>query len=317
MEALLDVVMNMAVPQVECRTLPGLRYLIVTADDFGLHESVNDAVERASDAGILTAASLMISAPASADAIRRARRLPQLKVGLHLVLADGWSTLPAADIPDIAGRDGYMDSRMAARGIAIFANPRARRQAEAEIRAQLEAFRECGLDLDHVNAHKHFHLHPTILSILLSLAHEFGIRAIRVPREPGWFARAHGGMAAGISALALAPLTAAMKHRIHSAGLLHNDHVFGIASSGAMDEATMLEILGRLPKGITEIYLHPAAASGETIAASMAAYRHSDELAALLSPRVKDMLRAARVRLGGYSDVLAHNPVSPVAYSGR
>jgi hypothetical protein len=99
--------------------------------------------------------------------------------------------------------------------------------------------------------------------------------------------------------------------------LLHNDYVFGIASSGAMDEATMLEILGRLPQGLTEIYLHPAAASGKTIAASMAAYRHSDELAALLSPRVNATLRATGVKLGGYCDVLAHNAVSPVAYSGR
>jgi hypothetical protein len=138
-----------------------------------------------------------------------------------------------------------------------------------------------------------------------------------VPREPRWFARAHGGTAAGIGALAMAPLTTVMKHRIRAAGLLHNDHVFGIASSGAMDEATMLEILGRLPSGITEIYLHPAAASGTNIAASMASYRHSDELAALLSPRVNATVRAAGVKLGGYSDVLAHNPIAPVAYSGR
>jgi predicted glycoside hydrolase/deacetylase ChbG (UPF0249 family) len=65
------------------------KYLIVTADDFGLHESVNEAVEQASQAGVLTAASLMVGAPAAADAVRRARKLPHLRVGLHLVLADG------------------------------------------------------------------------------------------------------------------------------------------------------------------------------------------------------------------------------------
>jgi len=71
-------------------------YLIVTADDFGLHESVNEAVEQASRAGILNAASLMVTAHATKDAIRRARMLPNLGVGLHVVLADGWSTLDAA-----------------------------------------------------------------------------------------------------------------------------------------------------------------------------------------------------------------------------
>jgi hopanoid biosynthesis associated protein HpnK len=256
----------------------------------------------------------MISAPAAADAIRRAKRLPHLKVGLHLVLAEGWSTLPATQIPAIAGSDGYMDSSMFRRGVAIFANPRARKQVEAEIRAQLEAFRHSGLELDHVNAHKHFHLHPTILSILLSMAQEFGIRAIRVPEEPMWFARAHGGRLAGISAFGLAPLTAAMKHRIRSAGVLHNDHVFGIASSGAMDEATMLQIVARLPSGVTEIYLHPAVESGRAIAASMAVYRHADELAALLSPRVRVALTQANVKLGGYCDVLKDSIGSPAPY---
>ena len=51
------------------------KFLIVTADDFGLHEAVNEAVERASRTGILTAASLMVAAPAAADAVRRARGL--------------------------------------------------------------------------------------------------------------------------------------------------------------------------------------------------------------------------------------------------
>ena len=52
------------------------RFLIVTADDFGLHEAVNEAVEQANRSGVLTAASLMVAAPGAADAIRRARKLP-------------------------------------------------------------------------------------------------------------------------------------------------------------------------------------------------------------------------------------------------
>jgi hopanoid biosynthesis associated protein HpnK len=291
--------------------------LIVTADDFGLHESVIDAIEQASHAGVLTAASLMISGAAAADAVRRARRLPHLRVGLHLVLADGWGTLPAAEIAAIADRNGFMDAGMFSRGVGIFADPRARQQARAEIRAQLTAFRRSGLPLDHVNAHKHFHLHPTILGMLLSMAQEFGIRAIRVPQEPMWFARARGGRRAALGAAALAPLNTLMKQRIRAAGLMHNDRVFGVASSGAMDEAAVLEVLGRLPAGISEIYLHPASQSGDKIAASMAAYRHTDELGALLSPRVRAALAAAHVHLGGYGDVRKDIPSAPAVYSDR
>ena len=78
-----------------------MKRLVVTADDFGLSLEVNEAVEQAHRDGILTAASLMVSAPAAADAVARARRMPSLRVGLHLVLVEAWPTLPAADLPDL------------------------------------------------------------------------------------------------------------------------------------------------------------------------------------------------------------------------
>ncbi|MHB1552294.1 MAG: ChbG/HpnK family deacetylase, partial [Vulcanimicrobiaceae bacterium] len=72
------------------------RYLIVSADDFGLSLEVNEAVERAHRNGILQAASLMVAGPAAADAVRRARALPSLRVGLHVVTVNGRPILPAA-----------------------------------------------------------------------------------------------------------------------------------------------------------------------------------------------------------------------------
>jgi chitin disaccharide deacetylase len=71
-----------------------------------------------------------------------------------------------------------------------------------------------------------------------------------------------------------------------------------------MDEATLIAALQALPPGLTEIYLHPATRSGAAIAASMPAYRHADELAALLSPRVAAQLAAAPTPRGGYGDWL-------------
>jgi hopanoid biosynthesis associated protein HpnK len=279
------------------------RFLIVTADDFGLHESVNEAIEQASRGGILSAASLMVAGPAAADAIRRAQRLPRLRVGLHVVLADGAAALAPHLIPGLADRSGHMDGRMVARGLKYFALPRVRRQLAAEIRAQFRAFAGTGLKLDHVNAHKHFHLHPSILALLLSIGREYGVAAVRVPDEPLWFAGRDGRWAAGAGTLLLAPWIALMKRRLRASGVLHNDQIFGVADSGAMDEAKLLRILGRLPPGITEIYLHPATASGRSIAASMSGYRHAAELAALTSPRVRTAVAAAGAAQGGYGDV--------------
>ena len=263
-----------------------MKFLIVTADDFGLHEAVNRAVEQAARAGVLTTASLMVGAPEAADAVRRARNVPGLAVGLHLVLADGWSVLPQRRIPALVDAQGRFGNNMVRDGVRFFALPAVRRQLEAEIRAQFQAFAGTGLPLDHVNAHKHFHLHPTLLEMLLRIGGEFGMPAVRLPREPGWVAPL------------LSPWLAIMRRRLRAARIAHNDYVFGMSDSGAMDEARLLDILGKLPDGVTEIYLHPALESGAAIAPSMSGYRHADELAALLSPRVRAAVAACGAPTG-------------------
>lgn len=264
--------------------------LIVTADDFGLHEAVNEAVARGYRDGVLRAASLMVAAPAVADAVARAKQHPQLAVGLHLVLADGRAMLPPTRIPDLVDARGMFNSDMVRNGFRFFFLPHVRRQLADEVRAQFDAFAATGLRLDHVNAHKHFHLHPTILSLMLSIGREYGLRAIRLPAEPGmgpW----------------LRPWLALMRWRINNAGIAHNDHVFGIRHSGSMDEAAMLAILDQLPDGLSEIYLHPA--SHGHLTDNMANYRHADELAALLSPRVRDAIGARYTLCDGFSDPAA------------
>ena len=282
------------------------QFLIVTADDFGLHRAVNEAVERAHREGVLTAASLMMAAPAVNDAVVRAHRTPGLRVGLHLVLADGWTTLPAQQVPALADARGHMDGGMFSKGVRFFALPWVRRQLEAEIRAQFAAFARTGLTLDHVNVHKHFHLHPNVLEILLRVGREYGACAVRIPAEPLWrTARAGDWLSAASSAL-LAPSLALMKRRVRAAHMVHNDQVFGLSASGAMTEARLLDVVRSLPPGATEIYLHPATESGGVIAPSMKDYRHAEEFAALMSPAVRTAIAAAGVPVGGFRDLVAH-----------
>ncbi len=276
------------------------RYLIVTADDFGLHSRVNAAVRLGCERGILTAASLMVGAPAANEAVSIARDLPQLAVGLHLVLADGPATLPPREIPDLVDASGRFGSDMARAGLRFFARPRVRAQLEAEIRAQFAAFARTGLPLDHVNAHKHFHLHPTVLALMLRVAREYGAPGVRLPREPAWIAPG-GGLARRAPRLGLAPWLALMRRRLRRAGVPHNDTVFGIARSGNMDESVLLAVLGRLPEGVTEIYLHPATAAAGPITAGMRDYAHARELDALVSPRVRAALEASGARCGGFA----------------
>lgn len=267
-----------------------MRGLIVTADDFGAALAVNEAVERAHVDGILTAASLMVSGAAVDDAVERARRLPSLGVGLHIALADAAPVLPPERIPALVGPDGRFHDSMLRTALAIAASASARRQLAAEIEAQFAAFAATGLALDHVNAHKHFHLHPMIASAILRIGPKYGMTAMRVPYERGgtaplrWWARQ-------------------LRARLRRAGLTVNDRFIGLGWTGAMDAQRMREAVGTTVDGLIEIYCHPA--TNDDWAGHAPGYRYCDELAALVDPAVKAAIGRSDVRHGRFADFAA------------
>jgi chitin disaccharide deacetylase len=272
-----------------------MKRLIVTADDFGIAPAVNEAVEAAHRDGILSAASLMVAAPAAADAVARARRLPRLGVGLHLVLVDGTPCLPPEELPALVGPDGRIPDDVFGLGVKIFCLPAARRQVEAEIRAQLDAFRRTGLACDHVNAHHHFHLHPVIRETLLRLAPDFGITAMRVPLEPAlraWRATGDRPLPRLAAWLLQARRSRRLKQRLARAGIAHNDWVFGLSDSGAMNGARVRAYLANLPDGVNELYFHPAIERWTGPGAWPARYDGRAEFDALIDPAVRAMLVA-------------------------
>jgi hopanoid biosynthesis associated protein HpnK len=280
-----------------------MKRLIVTADDYGAAPEVNDAVQRCHESGILTAASLMVAGTAAADAVRRARTLPSLRIGLHLVLVEGRPVLPAADVPDLVNDTGHFRTDMARAGAAMFFLPKVRRQLEDEIEAQFAAFDATGLVLDHVNAHKHFHLHPTIAALIVSIGKRHGARGARVPLEPQHVLRQVEQHGASARVALTAPFARALRGRFKRAGIAAPDQVFGLAWSGAMNATRLAGLLTHLPDGLSEIYMHPA--TGE-YPGSAPGYEYRAEMAALTDPRMAALIQAGDIRLGGFGDFPVH-----------
>lgn len=243
---------------------------------------MNEAVERAHVDGILTAASLMVAGEAAVDAVERAKRLPTLGVGLHVVLVDGQPLLPPERIPALVGADGWFEPDMVKTAFAIAFNPAARAQMRAEVAAQFAAFAATGLPLDHVNAHKHFHMHPMITSAILDAGRGLGIPAMRVPVE-------HGTPGAGAAAMRW--WAGLLGRRLRARGIAVNDCVMGLTQTGAFTPERMYAALAALPDGLTELYTHPATA--DVWPGSAPGYRYCDELAALIAPTTRDALTAS------------------------
>ncbi|MBV1796300.1 hopanoid biosynthesis-associated protein HpnK [Siccirubricoccus sp. G192] len=274
--------------------------VILTADDFGLSPQVNEAVERAHRDGVLTAASLMVGERAVPEAVAIARRNPCLAIGLHLTLTDGTPTLPPGHIPALVQRNGRFRDDMAGLGLTLATSAAARAELRAEIAAQFRAFRATGLACDHVNAHRHFHLHPVIAAAAFAAARAAGVRATRIPWEPPALVRAVEP-GARTAPRALAPFALLLRRLAARQGLAAADRVVGLAWSGGFTADRLAALLPLLPPGRTEIYLHPATAGG--FPGGAPGYRYPEELAALLDPRVRQA--AARLTTGGYAAMLA------------
>jgi hopanoid biosynthesis associated protein HpnK len=310
------------------RPLPALspqgeRVLVITADDFGASLSVNNAVERAHRHGVLTAASLMVTGEAAADAVARARAMPGLGVGLHLVLVEGKPALPPDEVPDLVGPDGRFRPDMVRPAFAMAFRKHVRRQLFAEVEAQFAAFAASGLPLDHVNAHKHFHLHPVIAAAIIAAGRKHGMKAVRAPVEPravlkgiepngssrgGAQGAAHSRplpQAVAGKALRLDPALPwawLMRHWLRLSGLTVPDQVFGLAWSGAMNARRLRGIVEALPPGVSEIYLHPA--TRDDWPGHAPGYGYREELAALTDPAVIEAC-SAHAKLTRFADIAA------------
>jgi hopanoid biosynthesis associated protein HpnK len=254
-----------------------VKKLVVTADDFGLSSEVNEAVRRAHREGILTCASLMMGAPAAEEAVAIAK-VDGLPVGLHLTLVDGRSVLSPDRVPDLVDARGAFRAGLGGPAVRLGLSARARSQARAECEAQVDAFLATGLRLDHVNAHHHFHLHPSVLTIVVELARRYRA-AVRVPFEPTM-----PPYRSTLLAAAMVPWSLRARRRLRRAGIVTNDALFGLYDTGMMTETAWLRIVPRIGPGVTEVYCHPSLIPPS-----------ADELAALLSPVVRAALDRADI----------------------
>lgn len=236
----------------------------------------------------------MVGGEAARDAVVRARRLPSLSVGLHLVVTRGRPVLAPAEIPALVDRDGRLPDGLAAAGFRYFLRPSARRQLGTEIRAQFAAFRETGLPLDHISVHNHMQLHPTVLGLILEAVREGAAAPVRLPYEPflaSWRAARKGFAARLLSWLFLFPWAGLVRLRLRAGNVSCNDRLFGMHDTGRMGTDRVLGLLARLPPGVSEVHFHPAARDPDR------------DLEALTSREVAAALRAGGIESIRFADL--------------
>lgn len=160
------------------------KLLIVNADDLGMTGSVNAASIEALAVGAIRSASVMIPAPHIDSIAGYARANPDADLGLHLTLTAEWpgykwgTVLPKDRVPSLYDAKGQLYTTVA--DAVAHVDPK---DAEAEIRAQIEHAEVLGIRPTHLDSHMGvLYGSRELLGALLRVSRETGLPA-RVARE--------------------------------------------------------------------------------------------------------------------------------------
>ena len=276
--------------------------IIINADDFGRHELINQAVERAVEKGCLRSATLMPGGKAFEGAVAIGKRQPSLGVGIHFTLVNGFPILPPEEIPSLVTEEGvFYDDYMAF--LKRYARGKVRlEEIRSELGAQLRKMQRTGLSLTHVDSHQHLHHVPGILGIVLDLAKSAGIPALRASRGRV-FDGDLGSIGQLVGRLGLGLLADYAGVRAKKRGFLMPDHFVGIVAGEAVSEKYLDGFLDGLRPGTTEVMLHPGTENAPLQRDCRWEHDFEAELRAVTSPRILEKLKKKKIEAVNFNSL--------------
>lgn len=281
-----------------------MKRLIINADDFGIHASVNQAVLRAHEQGMLKSTSLIAGGRAAEEAAILARERHDLGVGVHLTWVAEAPVLDAKSVSSLVDREGRFLPHHSAFIKRYLTGSIRKEELYKEGEAQIERVLKLGITPTHVDSHQHLHVLPGIIDMVLELAAKHHIRKLRIPCEPFLFRGNYPAPLArhiakwGLSGCAL---MAGIKARRR--GFLHPRSFYGMLAGGHLEEPYILPILKALSAGTSEIMVHPATDDRSMSAVYDWEYHWQGELATLESPAVKAYVEREGIHCISYQEL--------------
>lgn len=290
-----------------------MRQLIVNADDFGLTEAVNRGIVHAHNEGIVTSTTLMAGGSAFDSAVSISRSLPDLGIGVHLNLTSGRPVSPVQNIPSLVNRDGRLRWTPACLLRAVVARQVSLVEIETELREQIRKVCKAGIRPTHLDGHKHVHLMPGVSEIVIRLARDFSIPAVRCPIEVGpdlvgLLRDENSSRTAVIKQClvwrAVSGFASRFAPKLAKAGLLAPSHFRGLIQTGFLRLRSVLDILANLPEGISELMCHPGYVDADLVNSGTRLLAQREiEVSALIAPVVKKIVADRGIQLISYAEL--------------
>lgn len=154
-----------------------MQKLIVTADDYGMCDAVDKAIDAGIENGIITTTNVMLNMESLQDAMNLRKRYPNISVGIHWNVTTGNPICNPADIPTLVSEGKfYSIKEFKKRYSKGLISPE---DLEKELEAQYALFeRTCG-KADYWNTHENSSLHIKAFKVFEKVAKKHGIRATR------------------------------------------------------------------------------------------------------------------------------------------
>jgi hopanoid biosynthesis associated protein HpnK len=292
-----------------------MKLLIVNADDFGLTKGVSHGIIAAHTHGIITSTSLMANGSAFEESITLARKHRNLGIGAHLNLTQGTPVAPLSEVQSLVNPEG----RLCLSSYRLWAGMLTRKirisEMETELRAQIDKIISAGISPTHLDGHKHVHILPGISELVIRLAQEFGIPAIRTPLDelPSLDQLLKTNPLASLSIfkqvlVSRGPrlLALRLKHKALRGRLRCPARFYGLSQTGFLDLWTLQSILRSLPEGTSELMCHPGYCDPALKdARTRLLAEREKELEALTSIEIKKLVKYQQIQLATYRDLTA------------
>lgn len=158
--------------------------LVVNADDLGISPTVNAAIVRAFELGIIDRATAIANSPFFADACRLVHANGiENRIGIHFNITEGMPMSPQmAQTPLFCSNDGRLRFR---RNTRIFLSRSQMRAVAAECEEQISTFHRQGLRPNHLDSHHHVHTEWHIFRAIEPVLRRHGFLSVRLSKDIG------------------------------------------------------------------------------------------------------------------------------------